>query len=202
MNVARQGNQSLNTRHMTKGASSSRASFPPRAGRRLGRTVSAIVVLMASLLAGVGPAATAPPHATKFSEYVGPLMTYTWQDCTITVGPAFDDLHIAPNYHFIGAGSVACVYGHNIAITVRQYRDSNGSAPGGSIREVGDPGARETHWTSWVWVATGAACKGGSARSEFYARAYVTIDGHRLGWLPGYMKATSDGCLNYTPPQP
>ena len=34
----------------------------------------------------------AQPHATGFSPYIEPA-SYTYGDCTIYVGPAYDDLH-------------------------------------------------------------------------------------------------------------
>lgn len=185
----------------THGPSSPRRASGPRRGsllalrspRNILRLLNTVVLAAASSLGGVAPAQAGVPHASQLSPFVD-IMGYTWGDCFIKVGPAYDNWHAAPDYHFFGAGEVNCASSHEIDITILQYRDSNGSGPGGDVGAVGDPGSSGPLYTNYVWVATGPACKDGSPDAEFFASAYLTIDGNDIGWLPGYQQPTPQGC--------
>jgi hypothetical protein len=163
---------------------------------RLVRMTAALTITAAISLIGTASSQAAVPHVNGFSPYISPNWAGPFRgDCWVYVGPAYDNWHTA--FHFFGGGQVACNSYHNVAITVRQYRDINGPSVAGGVQEVGTPGAWGTYTTSNVFVPTGPACKGGYNNATFRTAVYATIDGYSPGWrYSTWQSAPGQGCLN------
>jgi hypothetical protein len=151
------------------------------------RRVLAAVLAVASLF--VVAATASADDFSPFKTAAGtPLVkAWTFQGCSVTVGPIFDPYPLASGYRTIGGARVICpTSGHTIGITVQEDY-WNGSAA--------------TVWTSashvmggsWNMVETPAYCSGRGG-FQWQTWAYITIDGYGAWVYSPWSDRKYDGC--------
>jgi hypothetical protein len=159
------------------------------AAARSTRTCRALVAALAVASLCIAAATASADDFSPFSTQAGTPLAQNWtfQGCSIRVGPIFDPHPMATGYHTIGAARVICpTSGHTIGITVQEDY-WNGYAP------VLWTSASHVMAGSWNMVETPPYCSGrGGFQWKTYA--YITIDGYGSWVNSPWSDPKRDGC--------